>query len=608
MVHRPAWGTAYPLIVWDSYTQYGDASVVRDNYADVKGWVDYLATISDSQHIVTNSPGSWGDDWLSTVNTPHVYFQTLFYLVDSRLLANMAQVLGQSDDAAKYSQLADAIAAAFTAKYFDASTNTYAPNTQLAYAMPLVLGIVPAGHEQAVLGRLVQDIAAHNDHVTTGFVGTTYVYQALGKYDRNDIALAIAERTDFPSFGYMLANGPGTIWEKWNNSAAPDGTSSKDHIGLAGSIGQWYYQQLAGIQPGSAGWRTFTLAPSVVGDLAHVASSQQTVRGTVVSSWHRSGNTLTYHAVVPMGGTATIELPLLGGTGSTVREGGHTLWSAGHVVSGDPGLTIGQASDKALRLTAGSGDYTFIVTPPRTPVSTLAITSTGNPAPITPGHSGDVNLLLEGHSTRGGSARISAVMPTGWTAQSTPAKLPLTPAQTATLASVKITVPAGVAGGTYPVTVTATAPDGTTASTTVDILVFGTWATGTTAAASSFHAPNVVDGVTPTYVAANAIDGNLATFWNDDTAGVFPDTLTVTAPAPVPLTGVGFASVSDGVPTDFSVQTWDGSQWVTQADVAGNTALYRWIAFSSTVSTTQVRVVVSATQDGAFSRIAGLTP
>lgn len=604
----PAWGTAFPQIVWDSYQQYGDPTVLRDSYTAVKHWVDYLQSISDSRHIVTNSPGSWGDDWLSTVSTPHVYFQTLFAMIDSRLLAQMAQALGESADATKYAQLGDAIQAGFTAAYFDPSTDVYAPNTQLAYAMPLALGIVPAGHERAVLTRLVQGIAAHADHITTGFVGTTYVYQALAAYHRDDVALAISERTDYPSFGYMLANGPGTIWEKWDNSSSPDGTSSKDHIGLAGSIGQWYYQHLAGIQPGTPGWRAFALAPSVVGNLTHVTASQHTVRGTVVSSWQRSGSTLTYHAVVPMGSTATIDLPLLGGPNSTVREGHVLVWTGGHHGAVDRGLTIGAAGRSSLRVVAGSGDYTFTVTAPRASLTTIAITPTGAPAPITAGHGGDVTALVEAGSTGGGEARVGAKMPSGWTVQATPAALPLDATQTATLTSVHVTVPAGTPGGTYPVTLTVTAPDGTTARSTVDVVVFGSWPAGTTAAASSFHAPNVVNGTTRTYVPTNAIDGDLHTFWNDDTQRAYPDTLTITAPSAVALKGVGFASVSDGVPTAFTVQTWDGTQWVTRADITGNTALARWIPFPSPVSTTSIRVVVTADQDGSFTRVAELTP
>jgi alpha-L-rhamnosidase len=609
----PAWGSAYPQIVWDSYTQYGDARLVRSNYSQVKRWVDYLGTISDSDHIVTGSPGSWGDDWVASASTPHVFFQTGYYYLDATLLAKMATVVGDTEDAARYTELARQITAGFTKRYFNADTGVWGTGTQLSYAMPLVLGLVPAEHRQQTVDRLVQDIARHDNHVTTGFVGTSFVYQALGMSGRNDVALAIAERTDFPSFGYMVANGPGTIWEKWPNSSAADGTSSKDHIGLAGSIGQWYYQQLGGIQPdtGPAGaaYRTFTLAPSVVGDLTRASARQRTARGTVVSSWQREGATLTYHAVVPVGSTATVKVPLPGGAGSTVTESGRTLYADGRPGQSDPGLSVGTADDTALTLTAGSGDYTFTVRPPRTPFTRVTV-SASTPAPALGDGSGGTTIgaVVEGRSTAAGaSATVGADVPAGWSVTSAPASVPLTPASTATLANVKVTPPSGTKSGTYPVTVTVRSPGGTTAKATVDVLVLGSWPQGTTAAASSEHAPNVVDGATRTYTAGNAIDGDLATFWNDDTDSRYPDTLTVSAPGPAALTGVGFASHSDGVPTAFTVQTWDGGQWVTRADITGNTDQYRWIPFQGSVTTTQVRVVVTAAQNS-FSRITELTP
>jgi alpha-L-rhamnosidase len=616
----PAWGTAYPQIIWDTYQSYGSTRPITDNYRQVKAWVDYLGTISDADHVVVGAPTSWGDDWVASVSTPHDFFQTGFSYLDASLLAKMARVVGNQADAEHYGALATQIAAGLNKRYFDADSGVYANGTQLAYALPLVLGIVPAGREQATVDRLVADITAHGDHLTTGFVGSTMVFQALGAYGRDDVALAIAQRTDYPSFGYMVTQGPGTIWEKWPNSSAPDGTSSKDHIGLGGSVGQWFYQRLAGIRPGDApsgagsdtasgadaGYRTLTLAPSVVGDLTSASGTQQTARGTVVSSWRRDGATLTYHAVVPVGATATVELPLLGGAGSVVTESGRTLWAAGHGVQSDPGLTTGRASEDTLTLTAGSGDYTFTVRPPATPFTRLSVTATGG-APVTAGSSGDITAVVEGRSTAAGPASVTATVPAGWTATAAPAQLPLTPATTDTHTTVHVTVPEGAAGGSYPVTVTVRAPDGTSATSEVPVQVFGRWAAGTTASASTEHAPNVVDGATRTYVASNAIDGSLGTFWNDDTQGAYPDSLTVAAPAAVPLKGVGFASFPDGAPTDFTVQTWDGAQWVTRATVTGNARTYRWIPFPAEVTTDRVRVVVTATQDG-FTRIAELTP
>jgi alpha-L-rhamnosidase len=601
----PAWGSAYPQIIWDSYLEYGNKEVIETHYAQVRAWVDYLATISDTDRVVVNAPTTWGEDWVSTVGTPHQFFQTGFSYLDAVLLSKMAAATGRSADATKYAQVADQVAAGFTKRFFNPETGNYANGSQLSFALPLALGLVPAGREQATVDHLLRTIAAADNHVTTGFVGTTFVFQALGKYHRNDVALAIAERTDYPSFGYMVQQGPGTIWEKWPNSSAPDGTSSKDHIGLGGAIGQWFYQQLAGIQPGTgAAYRNFTLAPSVVGDLTNVSAKQQTVRGTIESSWRRDGSTVTYHAKVPVGATATIELPLLGGRRSTVRENGKTIFANGRGSSG-AGLSVGAATDETLTVTAGSGDYTFTVLPPSTSFTRLTLTTTGTPAPLRPGAQGEVTALLSARSSAKGSVGLSLKVPAGWTA--TPTQVPLIPATTATRVSLQVTVPSTAVSGQYPLQLTARAPDGTTAVSTVPVIVFGRWPAGSSVAASSEHAPNTVDGQVRTYLATNAIDENLRTFWNDDTDGAWPDSLTLTLPTATALHGIGFASSSDGVPTDFTVQTWDGADWVNAATVAGNTEVVRWIPFAAPVSTSQLRIVVTAAQNS-FTRIAEVTP
>ncbi|MYS19563.1 F5/8 type C domain-containing protein, partial [Streptomyces sp. DvalAA-14] len=135
---------------------------------------------------------------------------------------------------------------------------------------------------------------------------------------------------------------------------------------------------------------------------------------------------------------------------------------------------------------------------------------------------------------------------------------------------------------------------------------------GTTATASSAHAPNLGDNNQPrTYDAANAIDGDTDTFWNDDTIAAYPDTLTITTAAAMSLSGITVLSNSDGVPSDFTVETWDGSAWQPAATVTGSTAVREAVPFAATVSTTRVRINVTADQNtpqGEFTRINEVYP
>ncbi|MDH6702891.1 alpha-L-rhamnosidase C-terminal domain-containing protein [Streptomyces sp. MAA16] len=138
------------------------------------------------------------------------------------------------------------------------------------------------------------------------------------------------------------------------------------------------------------------------------------------------------------------------------------------------------------------------------------------------------------------------------------------------------------------------------------------WPEGTVAEASSAHAGNNGnDGRPRTYDAGNAIDGDPDTFWNDDTLGEFPDTLTLTLPAARELSGITVVSNSDGVPTDFTVDVWRDGGWWTAATVADNDVSHRAVPFARPVSTTRVRITVTAVQDtprGAFTRINEVWP
>jgi hypothetical protein len=156
-----------------------------------------------------------------------------------------------------------------------------------------------------------------------------------------------------------------------------------------------------------------------------------------------------------------------------VRERGSLLFASGQAAGTDAGLTVHDVSNGALRITAGSGDYVFTITPPSTPVTTLAITSATTQTAIAPGKTGDVNVSVESSSTGRGSVALGAQAPSGWQVSATPAQIPLTVGPTHTLATVHVTPPVG-ALGRYPIELTARAPDGRNAGATVEVDVFHT--------------------------------------------------------------------------------------------------------------------------------------
>ena len=116
------------------------------------------------------------------------------------------------------------------------------------------------------------------------------------------------------------------------------------------------------------------------------------------------------------------------------------------------------------------------------------------------------------------------------------------------------------------------------------------WPTGTSATASSYHTPNDGDNGQPTtYVPDNAIDGNTEHVLERREPRHLPGVAADHVAAPVSLPGITVLSNSDGVPVDYTVATWNGTAWVTQATVTGNTAIERAVPFPATVTTTQVR-------------------
>ncbi len=304
----PEWGSASVLEPWWAYRYYGDRAVLEANYGMMQRYVAALAGKAE-RGVVAYGLGDWYDIGPGSPgiekNTSLGVTATLMLYEDAGAMEQVAQRLGHTADAASYRALAQRTAAAFHARFWDSQHQWYDRGSQTANAMPLALGVVPPEDRAAVLAHLVEDIHAHQDHVTTGEIGYPYLLRALSAAGRDDVVLAMLLRRDPPSYGAQLAAGATALTEAWD--ANPH--SSQDHLMLGGAE-EWFYRALGGIDVDE--WNEDPAAqirvwPRVLPGLTWVRCRYVSHRGVVRSAWHEQGGRVTYRITVPT--QATIVLP-----------------------------------------------------------------------------------------------------------------------------------------------------------------------------------------------------------------------------------------------------------------------------------------------------------
>jgi alpha-L-rhamnosidase len=357
----------YLLIPWLLYVHYGDKHTMAARYAGMKAWVDYLTTRTNDSIVDYSYYGDWappvqfGEDGslgssAVSKNTPGSLVSTACYAYSARLLSRIANVLGNATDVQAYSALADQITARYNTCYWDEASCGYGTNNQSCNAISLYMGLVPEERRARVVTSLVDNVVRLNDgHLTTGNICTKYLLEALTTAGRADIACLIASQETYPSWGYMLANGATTLWERWE-LATGGGMNSHSHP-MLGSVGAWFYRAVAGLQAivSGPGFERFDVRPNMVGNLTWARTALKTVRGTIECGWQQADHALTLDLVVPVGSQSRVFLPLA--EGATLREGETVLWKNEQPTDSND-YEIRRDGDN-LVFFVGSGTYRF---------------------------------------------------------------------------------------------------------------------------------------------------------------------------------------------------------------------------------------------------------
>jgi alpha-L-rhamnosidase len=357
-----AWADAATIVPWNMYLVYADTRLLERQYPSMKAWVEYMRRTAGSSYLCNT--GQHFGDWLAFATTRSDYpgattgkdlIATAFYAHSTELVAKAAAVLGKEEDARYYSALADRVKQAFQREFVTANARV-GENTQTAYALALQFELLPESMRLEAVRRLAADIAAHG-HLTTGFVGASYLCHVLSRYGQLDVAYRLLNREAYPSWLYPVTKGATTIWERWDG-LKPDGTfqdpgmNSFNHYAY-GAIGDWMYRVVAGLDtaPDGPGYKHVLIQPRPGGGLTSARASLETMYGRAESAWRLSGGRFELRAQVPPNTRATITIPRA--ALERVTESGKPLKEA-------PGLTNPRQQGEDVVVEAGSGDYRFV--------------------------------------------------------------------------------------------------------------------------------------------------------------------------------------------------------------------------------------------------------
>jgi len=348
----PAWADAGVICPWTIYRVYGDTRQLEKHYPAMVKWVEWCRVHSTDLIRSKDRGGDYGD-WLSIgANTPKDLIGTAYFAYSTRLVAQSAKVLGKTEDAAKYEQLFQDIKNAFNKKYVAADGRIFG-NTQSCYLMAIKFGLLSDEMRAKAAKYLVEDIAGKKDHLSTGFVGVSYLLPVLTQEGQLDTVFKLFLQDTFPSWLFPVKNGATTIWERWDGwtperGFQDAGMNSFNHYSL-GSCGEWMFASLAGIDTDGAGFRKLVIKPTLGPGITWVKASYDSICGKIATSWKTEGGKLSLDVAIPPNTTATVHVPAK--DASSVTESGKPAATAKGVkfLKIDEGASVYEVSSGSYR-------------------------------------------------------------------------------------------------------------------------------------------------------------------------------------------------------------------------------------------------------------------
>jgi alpha-L-rhamnosidase len=329
----PGWGEVGIILPWTAWQHYGDTAIIERYWTAMNRHVQFILD-NNPDYIWRNARGHDHGDWFALdvieANTglPHTSKEVLgtaFWARDLDLLAQMSDAIARPAETARLRDTLAKVRSAF-ADGFVKEDGTVGNASQTCYVLALAFDLVPARLRDKAAGRLVVDIRSRGTSLTTGILGTHFILDTLAASGHTDMAYDLLLRKDYPSWGHMLRDGGGTIWETWSGyveAKTPSGSvrypMGRSHPDLASATG-FLFRHFAGIAPATPGFETVTIRPKFDPRITSGGGDYISLMGPISTDWTLSSRgEFSLTVKIPANCRAKVHLPAP--RGSRITEG-----------------------------------------------------------------------------------------------------------------------------------------------------------------------------------------------------------------------------------------------------------------------------------------------
>jgi alpha-L-rhamnosidase len=328
------WGDAAVVVPWEVYLSSGDRGLLERQWPTMVAWVERAIRMArDHRHparaAIRPVPlsheeylwdtgfhfGEWLEPgvqvgWEELHKADYSAVATAYLRLSTRLLARIADVLGLSDEAARYQHISHRVRQAWQTE-FVTPTGTTTPDTQATLVRALTFDLVDDALRPVLSARLAELVRHAGTHLGTGFLATPELLPALADGGALDLAYEVLFQDSPPSWMHMLNQGATTVWELWE--AIDDrgvAHESLNHYSKGAVIG-FLHRYTAGLRTvdDGPGYRRFLVEPRPGGGLSWAEAVHDSPYGRIEVSWRITGETFKLRVVVPSGTSADVVLP-----------------------------------------------------------------------------------------------------------------------------------------------------------------------------------------------------------------------------------------------------------------------------------------------------------